>query len=359
MTKLKLKKGPRILLITFIVFIILLILFGIINFIFCLPVDSSDKKDIEVVIKSGTGTKNIADTLKKDNLIRSEAYFFFYVKFHRLNSLKASTYTFNRSMNLKEIVSVLNNGNNYNENNIKITFKEGERITDYALEISNNTNHTYEEVISTLNDKVYINELINKYWFLTSEILNEDIYYPLEGYLAPDTYQFSDKDVSIKKIVEVMLDQTDKVLSKYKNSMTGSIHNYITMASIVELEGTNTTNRKMIVGVFNNRLKANMNLGSDVTTYYALQYPMTSDLTTAQFATINPYNTRASNMEGKLPIGPICNFSLSAIEASINPSSNDYYYFVADKKGKIYYSKTISEHEKIVSEIKARGDWIW
>ena len=161
MTKLKLKKGPRILLITFIVFIILLILFGIINFIFCLPVDSSDKKDIEVVIKSGTGTKNIADTLKKDNLIRSEAYFFFYVKFHRLNSLKASTYTFNRSMNLKEIVSVLNNGNNYNENNIKITFKEGERITDYALEISNNTNHTYEEVISTLNDKVYINELIN------------------------------------------------------------------------------------------------------------------------------------------------------------------------------------------------------
>ena len=133
----------------------------------------------------------------------------------------------------------------------------------------------------------------------------------------------------------------------------------MTMASIVELEGTNTDNRKMIVGIFENRIKNNMNLGSDVTTYYALQYPMTNDLTAEQFSTINPYNTRATNMMGKMPIGPICNPSLSSLEASIEPTENDYLYFVADKKGNIFYTSTLEEHEQKVQEIKDKGDWIW
>ena len=115
----------------------------------------------------------------------------------------------------------------------------------------------------------------------------------------------------------------------------------------------------MIAGIFQNRLSANMNLGSDVTTYYALQYPMTSDLTSEQFATVNPYNTRASNMGGVMPIGPICNPSLSSLEASIEPSSSNYLYFVADKNGNIYYTSTLEEHEAMVQQIKDRGDWIW
>ena len=130
-------------------------------------------------------------------------------------------------------------------------------------------------------------------------------------------------------------------------------------ASIVELEGKREEDRKMIVGVFNNRLAKGMNLGSDVTTYYALQYPMTSDLTQAQFATDNPYNTRADNMAGKLPVGPICNPSIMSIDASINPTANDYYYFVADKNAKIYYTKTLQEHNAKVEELKKNGDWIW
>src|SRR5699024_1894265 len=142
----------------------------------------------------------------------------------------------------------------------------------------------------------YLQELMSRYWFLTDSILQEGIYYPLEGYLAPDTYEFKDKDVTITTIIETMLDEMESELEPYRNMISGNIHYYMTMASMVELEGTNTDNRKMIAGIFENRLEANMNLGSDVTTYYALQYPMTSDLTTAQFATINPYNTRASNM---------------------------------------------------------------
>ena len=191
---------------------------------------------------------------------------------------------------------------------------------------------------------------------MTNDIFDSRIYYPLEGYLAPDTYEFS-KDSSVKEIIQVMLDQTAKNLSSYRS--LNNIHKYITLASMAELEGVNTKDRKMIVGVFNNRLAANMNLGSDVTTYYAFQKNMTGDLTAKEFATSNPYNTRASDMAGKLPVGPICSVSKSSIDASINPTANDYYYFVADKNGKIYYNKTSSGHLQTIKEIKEAGNWIW
>ncbi len=156
-----------------------------------------------------------------------------------------------------------------------------------------------------------------------------------------------------------MLNEMNKKLEKYKSSLGDKVHERLTMASIVELEGTNITNRKMIVGVFNNRINKGMNLGSDVTTYYGLQAAMTSDLTTEEFASINSYNTRAVGMVGKMPIGPICNPSDSSIEASISPTLNDYLFFVADKHGNIFYTKTNQEHDQKVAEIKAKGDWIW
>ena len=131
------------------------------------------------------------------------------------------------------------------------------------------------------------------------------------------------------------------------------------MASIVELEGTNSDNMKKIVSVFENRLNSGMNLGSDVTTYYGLQVAMTSDLTSEQFASVNGYNTRSTTMLGKMPVGPISNPSIEALEASVNPDKTDYYYFVADKHGKVYFTKTLSEHNQKVAEIKKNGDWIW
>lgn len=322
------------------------------------PMDYKNKNDIEIVIPSGVGVNGVSKILKEKSLIRSRALFTLVIKLDGHTSLKASTYKLNKSMSMQKIIDTLSSGNNYNPDAVKITFKEGSRITDYALAIANATNHTYDDVIDVINDKAYLSEVINSYWFLTDDILNSNIYYPLEGYLSPDTYEFKNKDVSVKDIIKVMLDETDKKLSVYKDKID-DVHSIMTMASIVELEGTNTKSRKMIVGVFYNRLAKGMNMGSDVTTYYALQYPMTSDLTSAQFATINPYNTRASNMGGKLPVGPICNPSLSSIEASVNPTDNDYLFFVADKNGDIYYTKTNAEHDKKVKEIKEKGDWIW
>ena len=73
----------------------------------------------------------------------------------------------------------------------------------------------------------------------------------------------------------------------------------------------------------------------------------------------NPYNTRGPNMEGKIPIGPICNPSDSSIEASAEPTPNDDIFFVADKHGNIFYTKTMAEHEQKIKQIKEKGDWIW
>lgn len=342
-----------------IVLAFLLIVAGGVWIFLASPVNSNDTKDIEIEVKSGESVTKIGKTLKNNDLIRSELLFKVYVKVYKVNSLKASTYKLNRSMNLGEIVSTLEKGSNYNPNMIKLTFKEGERITKYAKVISDNTNNSYDDVINTMKDKEYLNELITKYWFLTDDILNENIYYPLEGYLMPETYHFDNKDVTIKEIINRMLDETEKNLEPYKSTMNGNAHYYMTMASIVELEGTNTENRKVIVGIFKNRLSSGFNMGSDVTTYYGLQVPMTEDLTTEQFASVNAYNTRSTTMIGKMPVGPICNPSKSSIEASVNPTQTDYMFFVADKHGKIYYTKTNAEHEKKIKEIKDNGDWIW
>ena len=337
----------------------LLILLSAVYLFLASPVNKDDHEKIEVDVPSGTGVSGIAKILKDNDLIRNEFVFMITVKSKGNLYLQASTYQFSRDMSMEDIIEALSSGSNYNPDAISITFKEGERITDFAEDVAAATNHSETEFLNAINDATFLSNLMDKYWFLTDSILQDGIYYPLEGYLAPDTYQFENKDVSISTIVEAMLDEMEKELEPYRSKIQDNVHYYMTMASMLELEGTNTENRKMIAGIFENRLATNMNLGSDVTTYYALQYPMTSDLTTDQFATVNPYNTRASNMAGQMPIGPICNPTLSSLEASIEPTDSTYLYFVADKNGNIYYSNTLAEHEARVQEIKDAGDWIW
>lgn len=322
------------------------------------PTDKKSTATYEVVVKQGMSTSEIADLLKKKNLIKNSFFFKVYMKLNRKQTIKAATYDLKKSMDLDTIVSLLEVGKANDD--ISITFKEGKTIKDYAKVLSTNTNISEEDFLAKMKDKTYLTSLVNSYWFLTDAILNDDIYYGLEGYLAPDTYNFKDKDVSIEEVVKTLLDQEEKNLESYKNKVNkANIHDILTLASMAELEGVKEKDRKMIVGVFQNRLSKNMNLGSDVTTYYAFSEDMTKDLTSEMFNTYNPYNTRSSQMAGKLPVGPICNPSKSSIEASINPTSSDYYYFVADKNGNVYYTKTSSEHSAKVKELKDKGDWIW
>ncbi len=349
------KFKPRPLLLVVLLAVILLIL-GISWVYLASPVDKNDKKDIEVEITKGISVVKISTILKEEKLIRSKTLFKVYIKLYSNKTLKAGNYMLNRSMSLSEIVEVLEEGSKFDSSTLKLTFKEGQRITDYAKVVADSTNNNYEDVIAIFKDKNYMSELINKYWFLTNNILQDGIYYPLEGYLAPDTYYFKDSDVDTKEIIERMLDEMNKELTEYRVSLGNNVHYYLTMASIVELEGKTLEDRQNIMGVFNNRISAGMHLGSDVTTYYAFQASMSTKLTSEQYNTANPYNTRPTSKVGP-PIGPICNPDLTSIQASINPINNNYLYFVADSNGKVYYSRTIDEQNKVIQDLISSGKW--
>lgn len=349
------KFKPRPLLLVVLLAVILLIL-GISWVYLASPVDKNDKKDIEVEITKGISVVKISTILKEEKLIRSKTLFKVYIKLYSNKTLKAGNYMLNRSMSLSEIVEVLEEGSKFDSSTLKLTFKEGQRITDYAKVVADSTNNNYEDVIAIFKDKNYMSELINKYWFLTNNILQDGIYYPLEGYLAPDTYYFKDSDVDTKEIIERMLDEMNKELTEYRVSLGDNVHYYLTMASVVELEGKTLEDRQNIMGVFNNRISAGMHLGSDVTTYYAFQASMSTKLTSEQYNTANPYNTRPTSKVGP-PIGPICNPDLTSIQASINPINNNYLYFVADSNGKVYYSRTIDEQNKVIQDLISSGKW--
>ena len=347
----------KIAIIFLIIGVLLLGMFGLYQYQVS-PTDKSSNAKVEVVIKQGMSTSQIASLLKKKYLIRDEFFFKVYMKLNRRDSIKASTYYLSKNMSLDNIVSLLEKG--ASNTDISITFKEGKTIKDYAKVLSETTNISEDEFLTKMKDKTYLTSLIKSYWFLTDAILDSNIYYGLEGYLAPDTYNFKDKDVTVEEVIKTLLDQEEKNLSPYKDTLSKmNVHEVLTLASISELEGLKDTDRKLIVGVFQNRLSKGMNLGSDVTTYYAFNQAMDKDLTSEMFNTYKPYNTRSSALACKLPVGPICNPSIESIMASINPTKSDYYYFVADKNGNVYYTKTSSEHSAKVKELKEKGDWIW
>jgi UPF0755 protein len=124
------------------------------------------------------------------------------------------------------------------------------------------------------------------------------------------------------------------------------------------MESMNDEGRKDVSSVIYNRLNQGMAIQSDVTTYYAFKVDMGErDLYQKELDKYNPYNTRGPNMEGKLPIGPISSVSKTSIEAAIEPNNTDYLFFVADKSGKVYFSKTVAEHNQIIRELKTKGLW--
>lgn len=300
---------------------------------------SKNKETKLVEIKNNSSSKEIAKVLKENGLIRDQRMFVIYLKIMKPGALKAGYYELSPNMGVKKIVKKLVKGSTLNPNAIKITFKEGITMRDIATIIDKNTNNSYDSVIEKSNDKEYLNKVIEKYWFLTNDILNDSIYYKLEGYLFPETYMFESKDVTVEEIFNTMLNQTSKVLEPYKKDVEKnklSIHNIITLASMVEKESyDNDEDRKNIASVFINRMNRGMSLGSDVTARYALKIDNPKQaLSSAQFATQSPYNTRLTDgsMNGKLPIGPISTVSLSSLKAAIYPNETNYIYFISNIK---------------------------
>ena len=328
--------------------------------ILTMPV-SKQIEEKEVQIPLGSGSSQIAKILKENNLIKSELVFKIYVKINKITNFQAGTYYLKESMDLKEITEMLQTGIMHDPNQITITYLEGKPMWYLVSTIADKTNNTEEDVYAVLANEEYIDSLIQKYWFLTDEIKNEDIYYPLEGYLFPDTYSIANKDTTVEEIFEKMLDKMDEVLEEYKEEIEASdytIHEILTLASIVETEGLNNTDRKNVASVFYNRLNLGMSLGSDVTTYYAIKVDMGDrDLYQNEIDAYNPYNTRGPNMEGKLPVGPIASVGKESLEAAIEPNDTDYLFFVADKNGKLYFTTTNEEHVQVINELQNSGQW--
>ena len=317
---------------------------------------SNDDTLKTVVIEKGS-VSSIGHTLKEAGLIRSELFFKIYVKISGKGNLLAATYELSPNMGTKKIVNILSSKNGSNSNLLNITFKEGINVRKIASIIEEKTDNSSDDVYKLLSDKEYLSGLINDYWFLTDDILNDKIYYSLEGYLYPDTYSFDSKSVSVETIFKSMLDETDKRLTKVKNDIENSslsLHEILTMASMVELEALNEDDRKGVASVFYNRLEAGMTLGSDVTTYYGAKVDMG---TKTDMSVCNDYNTRCATFTG-LPVGPICNSDISSIEAVLNPSDSDYYYFVADKNGDVYFSRSSAQQTNVINKLKRQGLWL-
>lgn len=314
----------------------------------------------EVTIDEGS-IDSIARNLKENNLIKNVTIFKVYTYLTNKTNLKAGVYELKENMGVKKIVDILENGQTSNGGGI--TFKEGINIRMVAKLISENTNNDYEDVLTYINNKEYIDTLISKYWFLTEDIKNTNIYYPLEGYLYPNTYSIS-KDSKINTIIELMLDETDKKLTEYKTDIESnslSIHEIITLASVVELEVSNKDDRKSVAEVFYNRLnsKSFPTLGSDATSYYGAKIDKwtSGKLTSKELNDCsNKYNTRCPTNIG-LPVGPIGNPSIESIEAVLHPEKHNYYYFVNDCDGKLYMTKTQNEHNNIINKLKRENNW--
>ena len=350
----------------FLVFIFILLIIcasSVVGVYFYLIGSPSNKSEQKIIyIDEGSSYSSIAPILKENGLIKNELAYKVYLKMNvPSETLEFGEYVLKTNYDIEELISILEKGSVSLAETVSVTFVEGKNMRYITKTIVENFNISEDEINKKLNDKDYLDTLINDYWFLTDEIKNDKLYYSLEGYLYPDTYEFY-KSADVDDIFRKMLDNMGKKLENYKDTIDSSeysLHEMITLASIIELEAGNAGDRKGVAGVFYNRLEDNWSLGSDVTTYYAVKEDnYKRDLYKSELNDCNNYNTRSSCMAGKLPVGPICNPGFESISATIEPTKHDYYYFVADKNGKTYFNETDGGHNKTCNKLKSEGLWI-
>lgn len=328
-----------------IVFLLLISLF----FWALTPVSKSNETLI-FEVKKGDGKDEIIANLKNEGLIRSKYVTLLYVILTGNKNIQAGSYEFSPDMSSKDIIKSLNNGDTIKKEKPanKVTFVEGITLKKCLELIAGATNLEYDDMIKEINNKKFLQDLIDKYWFLTDEILNKDIYYALEGYIFPETYYFYE-ETTLKQVMRKILDETAKKLKPYKEKIKESglsVHEVLTIASIAEKEANSKEDREKVSQVVFKRLELNMSLGMDVTTYYGVNKDMKEKLTVADLNDKNPYNTRITTFLG-LPVGPICNPSETSIAAALNPADTNYIYFFADvSTGKVYFTDKASEFEE-------------
>ncbi len=346
-----------------IVAVILAVVIGVSVFFLSDMNGSKNGKNIQIEIKQGTYTAEIAEILKDEGIINSSLGFRVFAKLKKYESqFKYGHYTFNTGDSYEEIAKKLIT-QGAKAATIKVTIPEGTGINDYVKNV-NGKNVTVLGIASILEK----NGVCQKADFLTA--LNEvtlegkllsgakdkNTYYALEGYLFPETYEFyklDDSKAAAKSVIETMLSETESRITddmyKKAEQMGYSMHEILTMASIIQMEaGVDTDSLPKIAGVFYNRLNSPdfTTLGSSPTCYYGDSFENDDER----------YDTYKAK---GLPPGPLCSPGIKAIKAALSPEGSDYFYFVTDKNGKFYFHKTYAEQTVTINKLKNDGNWIY
>lgn len=317
-------------------------------YFFLLAPTSRSNESVKITITNGMSKKEIVNKLKEANLIKNTYAAYIYIVLNGKGNLQAGEYDFSRDMGTSQIIDSLANGKiiDIKKPSVRVLFPEGITLKEYMQLLADNTDLEYDTIIKEVNDEDLLKEFIKDYWFLTDDILNKDIYYALEGYLFPETYDFY-KDTTLKQALKRMLDETEKKLKDYKTDIENSgysVHEILTMASIAEKEANSYEDRTKVSQVIYKRLSIGMSLGMDVTAYYGVGKNLKeNNITKVELNDENPYNTRLVTFKG-LPVGPICNPGISSIKAVLNPADTEYIYFFADiNTGIVYFTDNESE----------------
>jgi len=291
----------------------------------------------QFVVVGGDDIITIGRNLASQELVLNRVYFYYYAWQNKLRgSIDAGDYLIMPQSNIADIVYKMTSGDSVMrvKKDIKITFPEGWAIKKMAERLQKNELPA-EDFLYLANNPT--KELYQKYPFLREGS-------SLEGYLFPDTYFFA-QDATAEMIVEKMLDNFDIKVDENRREViasTGkSLHDLIIFASVIEGEVPSGADRRVVAGIFKNRLDVDMALQSDATIDYIKGIPEIKH-TLADIEIDSPYNTY--KYPG-LPKGPINNPSLKSIDAAIAPSDTDYMYFLNNvDTGETVFSKTLSEH---------------
>ncbi|MGN0628022.1 MAG: endolytic transglycosylase MltG [Oscillospiraceae bacterium] len=305
---------------------------------------SKESREYEIVIPEGATLGEIAGILKDKGVIDEPFAFEVYARVKNMDEkLAAGTYTLNSNLGYDQIFQALRKKDTAKET-ISLTFYEGMTVTDIAQKLDENGVCDYDEFMAAVDTEVF------EYEFESMMGTSEYIYHKWEGYLFPDTYEFY-LGTSPRSVMAKFIDNfNSKITAQYYDRMQElgmSLDEVITMASVIQSEAATETDMKLVSSVFHNRLESGSGLPylqSDVTYFYYRDEiePYVSDDEELD----NAYHTSYDTYYKKgLPVGPICNPGITAIEAALYPENSSYYYFVTDAEGNFYYASTLAEHE--------------
>lgn len=314
------------------------------------PLDPDDTEKVTIVIPSGSSNKAIGEILEDENIIKSGMIFNYYTKFNNLTGFQAGTYHFSPNMTLEAISEQLQNGEGSVTSDAKVTIPEGFDVDQIGDALAEATNISKDDFLALMESDEFFEKMKETYpELLASAGDAQGVRYRLEGYLFPATYDYYTGN-TLEEVVTQMVDKSNSVLSKYFDQIAQkemTVQEVLTLASLVEKEGSKLEDRKNIAQVFFNRLAIDMPLQSDISILYALGEH--KELVTYEDTQVDsPYNLYVHTGYGP---GPFNNPSEAAIQAVLEPTPNNYYYFVADiQTQEVYFAETYEQHMQLVEQ---------